>query len=76
MSLASTCIYKDTRVVYMPSVTNSASTLYKILLFAVLVNIGLSLLIEGLFRHKSNLLITLETMQLLSYLYYFSSPLS
>lgn len=60
----------------MPSVANSSSSIYKLLIMVVIINLGLALIMDVIFTYKTNLLITLETMQLLSYLIFFSSPFS
>ena len=49
MGKASTCIYKNTAIIYIPSINNSSSTLYQVLLFVIWVNLGLALIVEILF---------------------------
>lgn len=71
-----TCVYRGTPIIYMPTKTNTSSTQYSVLVLVVIINLALALMLECLFKYKTNLLLTLETMQMLSYLYYFSTPFS
>lgn len=70
------CIYRDTPIIYMPGTKNSSAGLYTALVYVVWCNIALTILLEFILKYKTNLLLFIETMQILSYLYYFSTPFS
>ena len=60
----------------MPNLYNTSQTIYKTLLYIVVINIAITVIFELFYKYKTNLLLTIETMQLLSYLYYFATPFS
>lgn len=72
----SMCIYEGTPIIYMPATQNSKTELHTALVYVIWCNIAITLVLEIIFQYKTNLLLFIETMQLLSYLYYFSAPLS
>jgi hypothetical protein len=60
----------------MPNIKNSNRKIYMGLIYVIVTNLILTLILEIIFKYKTNLLIIIEMMQLLAYLYYFSAPFS
>lgn len=56
---AATCIYAGTPIIYMPTKANSSSTQYSALVIIILINLGLTIFLDCIFKYKTNLLLTL-----------------